>query len=104
MVGGNDRLDDDDGGHLIATIFKGSGNMDNLVPMNSNLNRGEWKKLENEWANALNDGDKVRVKIRPNYSGNSKRPDSFVIRYKIGDEDRWRLKNFDNVPGGKLDE
>ncbi|MBJ7964428.1 DNA/RNA non-specific endonuclease [Bacillus cereus] len=104
MVGGNDRLDDDDGGHLIATIFKGSGNMDNLVPMNSNLNRGEWKKLENEWANALNDGDKVRVKITPNYSGNSKRPDSFVIRYKIGDEDRWRLKNFDNVPGGKLDE
>lgn len=63
MVGGNDCLDDDDGGHLIATIFKGSGNMDNLVPMNSNLNRGEWKKLENEWANALNDGDKVRVKI-----------------------------------------
>ncbi|TKH71554.1 cytoplasmic protein [Bacillus cereus] len=104
VVGGNDRLDDDDGGHLIATIFKGSGNMDNLVPMNSNLNRGEWKKLENEWANALNDGDKVRVKITPNYSGNSKRPDSFVIRYKIGDEDRWRLKNFDNVPGGKLDE
>ncbi len=43
VVGGNDRLDDDDGGHLIATIFKGSGNMDNLVPMNSNLNRGEWK-------------------------------------------------------------
>ncbi|HDR8473640.1 TPA: DNA/RNA non-specific endonuclease [Bacillus cereus] len=104
VVGGNDRSDDDDGGHLIATIFKGSGNMDNLVPMNSNLNRGEWKKLENEWANALNDGDKVRVKITPNYSGNSKRPDSFVIRYKIGDEDRWRLKNFDNVPGGKLDE
>ncbi|ARZ65615.1 cytoplasmic protein [Bacillus thuringiensis] len=104
VIGGNDRLDDDDGGHLIATIFKGSSNMDNLVPMNSNLNRGEWKKLENEWANALNDGDKVRVKITPNYSGNSKRPDSFVIRYKIGDEDRWRLKNFDNVPGGKLDE
>ncbi|MDZ4556320.1 DNA/RNA non-specific endonuclease [Bacillus cereus] len=50
------------------------------------------------------DDDKVRVKITPNYSGNSKRPDSFVIRYKIGDEDRWRLKNFDNVPGGKLDE
>ena len=26
------------------------------------------EKLENEWANALNDGDKVRVKITPNYS------------------------------------
>ncbi|WP_025150772.1 DNA/RNA non-specific endonuclease [Bacillus sp. H1a] len=100
----DDRLVDDDGGHLIATIFKGSGDIDNLVPMNSNLNRGEWKKLEIEWANALKDGDEVRVKITQNYSGNSKRPDSFVVRYKIGDEDRWRLKNFDNVPGGKLDE
>lgn len=44
------------------------------------------------------------MKITPNYSGNSKRPDSVVIRYKIGDEDRWRLRDFDNVPGGKLDE
>ncbi|QWH00699.1 cytoplasmic protein [Bacillus mycoides] len=104
VVGGDDRLVDDDGGHLIATIFKGSGDIDNLVPMNSNLNRGEWKKLESEWANALKDGDEVRVKITRNYSENSKRPDSFVVRYKIGDEDRWRLKNFDNVPGGKLDE
>ncbi|MBM7585888.1 DNA/RNA endonuclease G (NUC1) [Bacillus pakistanensis] len=29
-----------------ASIFKGSGNLDNLVPMNGNLNKGEWKKLE----------------------------------------------------------
>ncbi|HAA43429.1 MAG TPA: hypothetical protein DCE02_05430 [Ruminiclostridium sp.] len=43
VVGREDRLSDDDGGHLIATIFKGSGDIDNLVPMNSNLNRGEWK-------------------------------------------------------------
>lgn len=64
-------------------LYLKARNMDNLVPMNSNLNRGEWKKLENEWANALNDGDKVRVKITPNYSGNSKRRDSFVIRYKV---------------------
>ena len=46
---------------------------------------------------------KLGVKITPN-GGNSKRPDSVVIRYKIGDEDRWRLRDFDNVPGGKLDE
>lgn len=62
------------------------------------------QKLEIEWSNAINNGDEVKVKITPNYGGDSKRPDNFVIRYKIGDEDRWRLKNFDNVPGGKLDE
>ncbi len=33
-VGRNYRLPNDDGGHLIASIFKGSGNIDNLVPMN----------------------------------------------------------------------
>ena len=44
-VGREDRLDDDEGGHLIASIFKGSGDIDNLVPMNANLNKGEWKKF-----------------------------------------------------------
>ncbi|WP_336047155.1 DNA/RNA non-specific endonuclease, partial [Solibacillus ferritrahens] len=102
-VGREDRLADDEGGHLIASIFKGSGNIDNLVPMNGNLNKGEWKKLENSWADALRHGDEVKVKITPNYKGDSKRPDSFEIKYKIG-EDGWEKKRFDNVPGGKLDE
>ncbi|WP_328517387.1 DNA/RNA non-specific endonuclease [Virgibacillus pantothenticus] len=31
------NLPDDEGGHLIARIFKGSGDLDNLVPMNGNL-------------------------------------------------------------------
>lgn len=52
-VGGVDRLDTDDGGHLIANIFKGSGEIDNLVPMNATLNRSEYKTLENTWKNAL---------------------------------------------------
>nr|WP_255473093.1 DNA/RNA non-specific endonuclease [Rummeliibacillus sp. SL167] len=45
-VGGEDRLSNDDGGHLIASIFKGSGEIDNLVPMNATLNRKEYKALE----------------------------------------------------------
>lgn len=102
-VGREDRLADDEGGHLIASIFKGSGNIDNLVPMNGNLNKGEWKKLENSWADALRQGDEVKVKITPIYKGDSKRPDSFEIKYKIG-EDGWEKKRFDNVQGGKLDE
>lgn len=32
-------LDTDDGEHLIASIFKGSGDIDNLVLMDATLNR-----------------------------------------------------------------
>lgn len=103
VVGREDRLPDDDGGHLIASIFKGSGDLDNLVPMNGNLNKGEWKKLENIWANAIKEGDEVKVKITPNYLGDSQRPVSFSIKYKIGDDD-WEIRRFDNARGGKLNE
>lgn len=38
-VGGKDRLQDDDGGHLIGAQFNGSPNIDNLVSQNSQINR-----------------------------------------------------------------
>jgi predicted ribonuclease toxin of YeeF-YezG toxin-antitoxin module len=103
IVGREDRLPDDDGGHLIASIFKGSGSLDNLVPMNGNLNKGEWKKLENMWSKALGKTppESVSVKINPIYNGNSQRPIKFEIEYKIG-ESRWRIRRFDNVEGGRL--
>jgi predicted ribonuclease toxin of YeeF-YezG toxin-antitoxin module len=71
IAGREDRLPDDQGGHLIASIFKGSGHLDNLVPMNANLNMGEWKKLEISWAKALdsNPPKTVDVKITPVYKG-----------------------------------
>lgn len=54
----------DDGGHLIASQFGGSGDLDNLVAMSSNINRagGKWYNMEKEWANAVkNDGATVEV-------------------------------------------
>ncbi|WP_235617218.1 DNA/RNA non-specific endonuclease [Lysinibacillus mangiferihumi] len=45
IVGREDCIADDEGGLLNVSIFKGSGNIDNLVPMNGNLNKGEWKSL-----------------------------------------------------------
>jgi hypothetical protein len=91
--------DGDEGGHLIASIFKGPGEKINLVPMNGNLNKGEWKKLENTWANALKDGKPVKVNIEPNYAGDSVRPDDFKIEYSIGDG-RPVILDFKNTPGG----
>ncbi|ARC83444.1 DNA/RNA non-specific endonuclease family protein [Clostridium argentinense CDC 2741] len=87
-VGGADRLPTDDGGHLIGKQFNGSGQIDNLVPQNSGINRsgGEWYKMEQNWANALNEGSKVKVDITPNYSGNVARTHSFNVDYWIDGE------------------
>ncbi|MGY5484127.1 DNA/RNA non-specific endonuclease [Paenibacillus sp. ALE2] len=99
VAGREDRLPDDEGGHLIASIFKGSGSLDNLVPMNGNLNKGEWKKVENSWARALEAGEEVKVKIKPIYSGDSQRPVSFEIKYSIDGIMQNPVK-FKNIPGG----
>jgi hypothetical protein len=102
IVGREDRLPDDEGGHLIASIFKGSGDIDNLVPMNANLNKGEWKKLENSWKDALEatPPQEVQVMISPIYEGNSQRPAKFKIKYRIGNENNFTTKFLKNAPGG----
>lgn len=98
-VGGNDRLPNDDGGHLIASIFKGSGEIDNLVPMNATLNRSEYKTLENTWKKALEEGKDVTIKVKPIYEGKSTRPTEFKINYSIdGKKYSDRLINY---AGGK---
>ena len=90
----------DEGGHLIGTRFNGPGEKINIVPMNSNLNRVEWKKMENLWAKALKENKQVDVKIEPIYSGNSERPVKFNVRYTIEGE-RPVIKNFTNAQGGR---
>lgn len=98
-AGGEDRLTTDDGGHLIASIFKGSGEIDNLVPMNSTLNGSEYKTLENTWKGALEAGKTVEVKIEPIYGGNSVRPSKFEVEYKI-DGKKYEV-NLTNYEGGQ---
>nr|WP_306310609.1 DUF637 domain-containing protein [Xenorhabdus aichiensis] len=90
----------DDGGHLIATIFTGPGEKLNIVPMDANLNRGNWKRMENSWANALKEDRQVSVKIEAVYSDNSVRPDKLTVRYQIDNEKPVR-ETFQNKPGGK---
>lgn len=78
----------DEGGHLIATIFNGDGNLDNLVPMNRNLNRGPWESMERELAKLLETHD-VHVEIGVVYPGNSSslRPDSFIVQTTVINRD-----------------
>nr|WP_297430191.1 DNA/RNA non-specific endonuclease [Clostridium sp.] len=97
VAGREDRLSTDDGGHLIASIFDGSGDLDNMVPMDSTLNRGDWKAMENSWARALKEDPPktVEVKISPQYSGSSTRPIAFDVKYRIGNG-RWIKETFRN--------
>ena len=47
------------------------------------------------WKKASDQGKKVQVEIKINYSGASQRPISFDVRYKIGKE-RWKEETFEN--------
>ena len=99
VSGREDRLPDDQGGHLIASIFNGPGDRVNLVPMNGNFNMGAWRDLERTFQTALNEGKTVDVKIEVKYGSDSQRPDNFRVTYSIDGVPRTRM--FDNVPGGQ---
>lgn len=93
-------LDAGEGGHLIASIFKGPGEQINYAAMDGNLNKGAWRRMENKWAEALKKEPPqvVEVEINAIYEGASKRPSSFEIFYEIdGIEKFLPLKN---KPGG----
>ncbi|MEB9402473.1 DNA/RNA non-specific endonuclease [Bacillus cereus] len=102
-AGQEDRLFDDDGGHLIGTQFRGSGDIDNLLAQNRQINRsgGEWYKMETEWANALKEipPKKVSVKIKPVFVGTSLRPDSYKVVYEIEGKGIFK-KTIENRAGG----
>lgn len=93
-VGGEDRLETDHGGHLIASMFKGSGNIDNLVPMDATLNQKAYKSLEILWKQEIEKGSTVKVNIQPIYKGTSSRPDKVRVDYWInGVRDREIFEN-----------
>lgn len=76
----------DERGHLIAHMFGGSDKLDNLVPMDADLNHGDYLKMENTLADAIKDGKTVNLKIEPVYEGESGRPSEFRISYSIDGE------------------
>lgn len=83
---GHMGVEDDEGGHLVGTRFNGPADAFNLVPQNSNLNRGEWKAMENSWANELAEGKDVKVMIDPVFTGDNVRPDSFEVLTQVNGE------------------
>ncbi|NQX13027.1 DNA/RNA non-specific endonuclease [Microbacteriaceae bacterium VKM Ac-2855] len=86
-----DKLPDDEAGHLIADMFDGSPDLDNLVSQAMAINRGagsRWTAMERAWRNALTKDPPsavTEIEIKVTYDG-SKRPTGFKIKYKIDGE------------------
>ena len=75
----------DHAGHIFGDRFGGSPELDNLVSQAQRVNQSEFKVIENEWAKALENGQKVTVDIDINYASSSSRPTSFDVSYTIDD-------------------
>ena len=98
-AGGEDRQDGDDGGHLVARVLDGSSGNENIVPMRDTVNRGDYKKAENEIAKAKQEGKDVQDSGNIIYEGDSSRPSKIERTYTIDGEKR-ELK-VDNVEGSQ---
>lgn len=95
--GGEERQEDDDGGHIIARILGGAEGEENLVAMRRTINRGDYKRMENEIAKALQEGKKVTMHIGLEYDEDSGRPSKIRAEYTI--DGKKTVCEFDNVKG-----
>lgn len=93
-AGGEERLEEDDGGHIIAKILGGAEGEENLVPMRRTINRGDYKKMENEISKALQAGEKVTEHIDLEYYEDSGRPSKIRAEYII--DGKKTVVEFDN--------
>lgn len=98
-IGGADRQECDDGGHLIGARFGGASGYENLDAQSRDLNRGGYKAMENEWAESLDNGDRVFVDVET-YKSGSDRPDAWmgfdIIEHPDGTRD-WDAFSFQNT-------
>lgn len=90
-AGGVDRLGTDEGGHFVGRRFDGPLDDFNHFAQDRNFNRGAYKTLENSWQRALDNGSSVYVDIKPNYLGDSLRPQSLRIDYTIDEVPYYKL-------------
>lgn len=98
-AGGKDRQEGDDGGHLVARVLDGASGNENIVPMRETVNRGDYKKAENEIVKAKQEGKDVQDRINIIYEGDSYRPSKIERTYYI-DGEKKELK-VDNVEGSQ---
>lgn len=91
-----DMRDGDDRGHIVAARYNGSNGIDNLAPQMSEVNRGEYKALENMLARERSAGHEVYAEYDLLYEDASGRPNAFVVSYRI-DNGEYEMAVFNNI-------
>ena len=78
----------DHAGHIFGDLFGGSPELDNVISQAKDVNLKEYRRIERDWEAALKSKPpkKVEVDIKINYEGDSMRPTSFEVNYKIDGE------------------
>lgn len=99
-IGKGDEKATDDRGHPIGDRFNGKGDIGNLVPQDSTLNRGKYNKFEDSLAKEVAKGNEVYMKVEMDYPGKPYRPDSFIVSYSINGEEF--TTTFFNTPRGEV--
>jgi allophanate hydrolase subunit 2 len=98
-AGGSDRRTTDDGGHIVGNRFNPPAEEFNLFAQDANFNRGSYRVLEGKWADALAEGQAVKVEWRFYYAEGSVRPTGLDVTYRIGAEPAV-TKQFKNASRG----
>ena len=80
------KIEGDHAGHLAGDRFGGSPKLDNIVSQSQNVNLSQYKKIENQWAKAINEGKEVTVNVDVKYDGDGLRPIEFNVEYTIDDD------------------
>lgn len=78
-----DMGDNDQRGHIIADIFGGSNQNDNLVAQLKSVNQGSYKILENCFAELLRTQNQVHGNYSIEYGDSSSRPSAITVNYSI---------------------
>lgn len=94
QVGGEDRRDNDQGGHIVGRDMNGDGGIGNLVAMDARINQSDYKRMENDIKEALDEGKDVGVKTELTYNSDSERPDKITVTVTADGEDT--VYKFDN--------
>ncbi len=93
----------DEGGHILADSAGGLPESINIFPQAYRINHSkEWRSLETNIKNAVNNGDKVLVETEFSFSGASKRPKAYNYNVAInGEVNQFSFSNDNNKQGKK---
>lgn len=79
------KMPGEDSGHLVASSNGGSGKIDNLVRMDSTVNRRDYRAMERENTTLLKEGNEVELHGSVTYSGKTNWPDCFMVTREVTD-------------------